>query len=402
MVRRNPNIAKIKGQYLFPEIARRRDAFLASEPTANLISLGIGDTTEPLTHAALKGLQEKVAALGTTEGYSGYGKDQGDADLRRRIIDDFYPNIFSPDEIFISDGSKPDIGRLQVLFGREVTIAVQDPAYPAYLATSVIMGQTGPWNEQKQQYDGVVPLRCTPENDFFPDLDACERADIIFFCSPNNPTGAVPTHAQLEKLVNWALENRSIIIFDSAYAGFIRDSSLPRTIYEIKGAKRCAIETGSFSKLLGFTGVRLGWSIVPKELTFDDGSPVLADWRQVTSTYFNGASNIAQAGATTALSLLALAEARGLTDFYLENTAFLKKTLVEKGMTVYSGDNAPFLWVHFPGRDSWDVFEEIMRKAHVVTTPGAGFGPAGQEFIRISAFGHRSDITEAAYRLREM
>ncbi len=401
MVKRNCNIAKVKGQYLFPRIARYKAELLKREPSANVISLGIGDTTEPLTPAVAFGMKEKLGALTTSEGYTGYGEEQGDRELRQRIIDDFYPNMFEPEELFIGDGSKPDIGRLQILFGQDVTISVQDPAYPVYVATSVMMGQTGNWNEKEGLYDGITPLSCTPENNFFPDLNRAKRSDLVFFCSPNNPTGAVPTHKQLQDLVDWARANQSIIIYDSAYAGYIRNPALPRTIYEIEGAKECVIETGSLSKLLGFTGVRLGWTIVPKELCFDDGSPVIDDWRQVSCTFFNGACNLAEAGAKTGLSLMALPEARGLTDYYMENAALLKSAMVDIGYEVYSGDNAPFLWVRFPGRDSWEVFEELLNKKHLVTTPGAGFGASGEGFVRFSAFGNREQIREAAARLAD-
>jgi LL-diaminopimelate aminotransferase len=405
MVKRNPNIAKLPAGYLFPEIGRRRRALLERQPDAKIISLGIGNTTEPLTPHIVEGLQNAALTLGTAEGYSGYDDDpKGQAllqNLKTKLSEKWYHGAVSPEEIVISDGAKCDCGRLQMLFGSEVTIAVQDPAYPVYVDGSVIAGATGAHNPERGQFDGLVYLPCSPANAFFPDLSALPRTDLIYFCSPNNPTGAVSTREQLRELVAFARRNGSIIIFDAAYAAFIQDDRLPRSIFEIEGSRETAIEVNSFSKPIGFTGVRLGWTVVPRELTFEGGAPVSKDWSRVMSTLFNGASNIAQYGALAALDDTGLAEMRQTVGYYMENARIIREGLAGLGLTSYGGVNSPYVWAEFPGRPSWDVFTEILESAHVVTTPGSGFGPSGEGFIRFSAFGHRADIVEAVRRLKE-
>ena len=392
MVNRNSNFAKLESGYLFPEIARRRKALLAKHPDAKIISLGIGNTTEPLTPTITAGLAQAAERLGTPEGYSGYGDEQGLAALREQIASVLYRGLVSPEEITISDGAKCDIGRLQVLFGSRVTAAVQDPAYPVYVDGSIIAGADA----------GLQYMSCTPENNFFPDLKKLPRTDLIYFCSPNNPTGAVTDKARLAELVKFARRNKSIIIFDAAYSEFITDAELPRSIYEIPGAEETAIEINSFSKSIGFTGVRLGWCVVPRKLKFADGSPVLTDWLRIITTLFNGASNIAQAGGLAALTESGRRETRNLIAYYQENARIIESGLRELGIPVYGGRNSPYLWAHFPGRKSWAVFEKILNEAYVVTTPGAGFGPAGEDFIRYSSFGRRQAITEAMQRLKKI
>ena len=406
MIRRNPNIAKLTAGYLFPEIARRRREFAAANPEASLISLGIGDTTEPLTPHIAAGLVEYATSLATAEGYSGYGDEQGAAALRERIADVFHAGRVQPDEVFVSDGAKCDVGRLLLLFGPDVEVAVQDPSYPAYVDGSVIIGAAGAYDDGAQDghpgYEGIRYLPCTAANGYFPNLEDLPSDGVIYFCSPNNPTGAVASREQLTALVAAARGLGSVIVFDAAYAGFIRDPELPRSIYEIPGARECAIEVNSFSKLIGFTGVRLGWSVVPKELRFADGSPVHADWSRVTATVFNGASNIAQQGGLAALEPEGLAEMQGLTDLYLSNARLIRDALEAMGISCVGGDNAPYVWAQFPGRASWDVFAEILERCHVVTTPGSGFGPAGEGFVRFSAFGHRDSVLEACERLARL
>ncbi|MCL2759483.1 MAG: LL-diaminopimelate aminotransferase, partial [Treponema sp.] len=324
-------------------------------------------------------------------------QDEGLPQLREKISKVFYKGKFGTDEIFISDGSKCDIGRLQVLFGSGVKIAVQDPSYPVYVDGSVIAGAAGGFKDSG--YAGITYLPCTAENNFFPNLDVIQPNSLIYFCSPNNPTGAVSDRVQLTALVNAAISKSCIIIFDAAYSEFIRDPSLPKSIYEIDKADQCAIETNSFSKPAGFTGVRLGWAVVPKALKYASGESVNADWGRIAGTIFNGASNIAQAGGVAALDDQGLAEMRQLTDFYLGNAKLIREALQKLGIHCIGGDNSPYIWAHFPGRDSWEVFAEILEKCHIVTTPGAGFGPAGQSFVRFSAFGHRADVEEACRRL---
>ncbi|KAH7518509.1 hypothetical protein FEM48_Zijuj09G0179300 [Ziziphus jujuba var. spinosa] len=401
-VSRNENMAKLQAGYLFPEVARRRAAHLQKYPDAKVISLGIGDTTEPIPEVITSAMANRSHALSTLEGYSGYGAEQGEKALRAAIASTFYKNFgIEDDDIFVSDGAKCDISRLQVMFGSNVTMAVQDPSYPAYVDSSVILGQTGLFQKDVEKYGKIEYMRCTPENGFFPHLSTVQRTDIIFFCSPNNPTGAAATREQLTQLVQFAKDNGTIIVYDSAYALYMSDDN-PRSIFEIPGAKEVAIETSSFSKYAGFTGVRLGWTVVPKQLLFADGFPVAKDFNRIVSTCFNGASNIAQAGALACLSPDGLKAVYEVIGFYKENTKIIVDTFNSLGFKVYGGKNGPYVWVHFPGRSSWEVFSEILEKTHVVTTPGSGFGPGGEGFVRVSAFGHRENILEACRRFREL
>ena len=396
MLKRNPCIANIKAGYLFPEIAKRRREYAAAHPEARIISLGVGNTTEPILPHITAGLVEGARKLGTVEGYSGY-QDEGLLALREKISKVFYGGKFASDEIFISDGAKCDIGRLQLLFGAGTPVAVQDPSYPVYVDGSVLIGAAGGWADSG--YSGITYLPCTAGNNYFPDLSRLPLNCLIYFCSPNNPTGAVSSREQLGLLVKAAQKNASIIIFDAAYSEYIRDSNLPKSIFDIEGAKTCAIEVNSFSKPAGFTGVRLGWTVVPKDLKYGGGESVNADWARIASTVFNGASNIAQAGGLAALDNNGLKEICELCDFYLSNARLIRGTLEKMRISCMGGDNSPYIWAHFPGRDSWEVFSEILEKCQVVTTPGAGFGPAGQSYVRFSSFGHRADVEEACERL---
>jgi LL-diaminopimelate aminotransferase len=404
MVKRNPCIANIKAGYLFPEIARRRKEYAAAHPDAatpegRIISLGVGNTTEPVLPHIDAGLVKGAEALCTAEGYSGY-QDEGLLELREKISSVFYKGAFSAGEVFISDGAKCDIGRLQLLFGAGTPVAVQDPSYPVYVDGSVLIGAAGSWTGSG--YGGITYLPCTAENAYFPDLAKVPAGSLIYFCSPNNPTGAVADREQLGVLVKTAREKGCLIIFDAAYAEFIRDPALPKSVFEIEGARACAIEVNSFSKPAGFTGVRLGWTIVPQELTYAGGESVNADWARIAGTIFNGASNIAQAGGLAALDGEGLKEIRALTDFYLGNAKLIREALQNLGIRCVGGGNSPYIWARFPGRDSWDVFAEILDKCRVVTTPGSGFGPAGEGFIRFSAFGHRPEVEEACRRLSRL
>ncbi|KAL3366946.1 hypothetical protein AABB24_011589 [Solanum stoloniferum] len=401
-VSRNENLAKLQAGYLFPEIARRRSAHMLKHPDAQIISLGIGDTTEPIPEVITSAMAKRAHELSTLNGYSGYGAEQGEKQLRASIASTYYANVgLEEDEIFVSDGAKSDISRLQVLFGSNVSMAVQDPSYPAYVDSSVIMGQTGQFQKDVEKYGNIAYMRCTPENGFFPDLSSVPRTDIIFFCSPNNPTGSVASREQLTKLVQFAKDNGSILVYDSAYAMYICDDS-PKSIFEIPGAKEVAIEVSSFSKYAGFTGVRLGWTAIPKALLYSDGFPVAKDFNRIVCTSFNGASNIAQAGGLACLSPDGFKAMMDVVGYYKENTQIIMDTFNSLGYKVYGGKNAPYVWVHFPGRSSWEVFSEILEKTHVVTTPGSGFGPGGEGFVRVSAFGHRENVIEACRRFKEL
>lgn len=402
MVKRNENFEKLVAGYLFPEIGRRRKLVQAKNPNAKIISLGVGDTTYPLMPHITQSLVDAAKALGTKEGYSGYGDEQGMTKLREKVAEKIYKNMVKSSDVFISDGAKCDIARMQVMFGKNVTIAVQDPAYPVYVDGSVIIGATGKYNNEKEQFENIVYMKCTPENNFFPDLTHTPRTDLIYFCSPNNPTGAVATKKQLQELVAFAKKNKSIILFDSAYSFFIKDKNLPISIYEIEGAKEVAIEISSFSKPAGFTGVRLGWAIVPEELKYEHGESVNKDWNRVMTTLFNGASNIAQTGGLAALDDKGFKEMQETIDYYFENVKLIKATLESKGIKCYGGVNAPYIWAYFPGQKSWDIFEKILNDAFVVTTPGAGFGKTGDGFMRLSGFNTREFTIEALERLKKL
>ncbi|XP_058084827.1 probable LL-diaminopimelate aminotransferase, chloroplastic [Magnolia sinica] len=401
-VSRNANLEKLQNGYLFPEIEIRQFEYLQKHPDAKLISLGIGDTTQPIPHVVTSAMAQHSQALSTAEGYTGYGAEQGNKALRNAIAETFYKDLgVKGTEIFVSDGAQCDIARLQMLLGSNVTVAVQDPSFPAYIDTSVIMGQAGDFQSDTGRYEKIVYMKCTPSGHFFPDLSTIPRTDVIFFCSPNNPTGHAASREQLKQLVEFASKNGSIIVCDSAYATYISDDS-PRSIYEIPGAREVAIEISSFSKFAGFTGVRLGWTIVPEELLFSNGFPVIKDFNRIVCTCFSGASNIAQAGGLACLSSEGFMALRRVIAFYKENAEILAETFSSLGLKVYGGKNAPYIWVHFPGRRSWDVFSEILEKTHIITVPGIGFGPGGDGFIRVSSFGRRKCVLEASRRLRNL
>lgn len=390
MTRRNPNFSRLSSNYLFPEINRRRIAFLGQNPGAKLISLGIGDTTEPITPSVCTALSKAAGDLGTKEGYRGYGLNQGDASLRSQIAKTLYENKISAEDIFISDGAKCDIGRLQQLFGPNVSIAVQDPAYPVYIDGSFIVGVRE-----------ILYIPCVPENNFWPDWSKFPRTDLIYCCSPNNPTGAAASYQQLQQLVQMAKANRSVILFDAAYANYIQ-GDFPRSIYEIEGAQEVAIEIGSFSKLAGFSGIRLGWTIVPEALKYSDGSSIKNDWKRVNTTIYGGASNIAQQGGLAVMQPKGMEEIKHLIHFYLENAQIIATALKKKGYEVFGGKHAPYVWVKFPGMSSWEAFQMVMEKANLITTPGSGFGSQGEGFLRMSTFGTRTDIQEAAKRIQNI
>ncbi|KAA8522526.1 hypothetical protein F0562_013113 [Nyssa sinensis] len=373
-VPRNVNMESLRNRYLFLEICSREFEHTLEHPQAKLIRLGVGDTTEPLPEIITSAMAEQALALSTVRGYRGYGAEQGNMELRKAIAERFYKDMnVKCDEIFVSDGAQCDISRLQMLMGSDVTMAVQDPSFPAYVDTSVIIGQAGKYLEEKGKYEDIVYMNCRPENNYFPDLSTTARTDIIFFCSPNNPTGNAASRQQLEQLVEFARTNGSIIIYDSAYAAYISDGS-PKSIFEIPGAREVAIEISSFSKFAGFTGVRLGWTVVPEELLYSNGFPVIKDFNRVVCTCFNGASNIAQAGGLACLSSEGYQALNSVIDHYKENANIIFDTFASLGLDVYGGKNAPYIWVHFPGLRSWDVFAELLEKTHILTVPaGSGF-----------------------------
>ncbi|MQM04582.1 hypothetical protein Taro_037384 [Colocasia esculenta] len=397
-VPRNANMEQLQSGYLFPEVSIRQQAYMEKHPDAELISLGIGDTTEPIPRIVTSAMAEYCHALSTLEGYRGYGAEQGNMELRKAIAEVIYKDTgVNQSEVFVSDGAQCDISRIQMLLGSNVTMAVQDPSFPAYIDSGVIMGQAGTYRPGTGEYGRIEYMRCTPDQLFFPDLSATPRTDVVFFCSPNNPTGHAASRAQLEQLVSFARRNGSIIVYDSAYSSYISDGS-PRSIYEIPGSKEVAIEVSSFSKFAGFTGVRLGWTVVPEELTYANGFPVGRDFNRIICTSFNGASSIAQAGGLACLSDEGLEAMHAIIGVYKENAAALAETFRLMGLETYGGQNSPYVWVHFPGRSSWQVFSEILEKANVVTIPGVGFGPSGEGFVRMSSFARRESIHEACRR----
>ena len=389
----NKNYDKIESTYLFSEIGSRVKNFIQKNPGVEIMRLGIGDTTLPLTGTVIKGLLREVKNLGSKKTYKGYSDPQGDLKPRTALVD-FYKkrNIdLSAQEIFISDGAKSDSANIQSIFGLDNIVAIADPVYPVYSDTTIISGRT------------LVYMKCNEENSFIPALPK-EKADLIYICSPNNPTGAVFTKKDLKVFVDYALKNKAILIFDAAYAEYISDKALPKSIYEIAGAKKCAIEINSFSKWAGFTGVRLGWTIVPMDLVVEGAEigKVNHLWSRRQSTMFNGASNIAQAGALSVLSAAGQKESKKLIAYYMDNAAIIKKSLSELGFQVFGGGNAPYIWVKTPGAlSSWDFFDKLLKEAHVVATPGSGFGREGEGYIRFSAFADTENVKAAMKSIKE-
>lgn len=403
----NDNYLKLKAGYLFPEIARRVNAFAEANPNAAIIKLGIGDVTEPLPEACRTAMIKAVEDMGDRATFKGYGPEQGYAWLRDKIAaQDFQARgcDISADEIFISDGSKCDTGNILDIFGKNNTIAVTDPVYPVYVDTNVMAGHTGDANDNGE-YGGLVYLPITAENNFTAEIPA-EKVDLIYLCFPNNPTGATATKEHLKAWVDYANTHGSIIFFDAAYEAFISDPSLPHSIFEIEGAKRCAIEFRSFSKNAGFTGTRCALTVVPKELTAkaSDGSDVelWKLWNRRQSTKFNGVSYIVQRGAEAVYSPEGQAQTKALISFYMENARIIREKLTEAGLKVYGGVNAPYVWVQTPnGLSSWDFFDKLLQVCNVVGTPGSGFGAAGEGYFRISAFNSRANVEEAMRRIIE-
>jgi LL-diaminopimelate aminotransferase len=407
MVTINKNYNKLQGAYLFLEIAKRTKDFIEKHPGVEIMRLGIGDTTQPLTPTVIKGLKEKVKKLGNAKTYTGYADAQGDQRLRMALAD-FYKkrNIhLDLEEIFISDGAKSDLANIQSIFGLENVVAIADPVYPVYLDSNVITGRTGEFKDGK--YERVVYMECNEKNGFIPSPPE-QKSDLIYLCSPNNPTGAVATKEQLKVFVDYALKNKAIIIFDASYAEYISDESLPKSIYEIAGAKKCAIEINSFSKWAGFTGVRLGWTVVPMDLLVEDNKKdekkgkVNSLWQRRQSTMFNGPSNIAEAGALAVLSTVGQKESKKLITYYMNNATIIKKSLSKLGFKVFGGEHAPYIWVKTPlNLSSWEFFNKLLKEAHVVATPGSGFGLAGEGYVRFSAFGDKKNVKKALKSIKD-
>lgn len=396
MLHVNENYSKIKPTYLFAEIAHRVSAHQAAHPEAKIIRLGIGDVTEPLCPSVIAAMHRAVDDEAGRTAFHGYGPEQGYAFLREKIAEvDFQSRGLDirPDEILVSDGAKCDCGNIQELFAGDVKIAVGDPVYPVYVDTNIMAGR----------FD-ITLLPCTRENGYVPGPETAGDADIVYLCYPNNPTGAVATKAQLQQWVDWANQNKRLILFDAAYEAFIRTPGIPHSIYECAGARTCAIEFRSYSKTAGFTGIRCGYTVVPSDVMAYDAAgeavPLKPMWTRRQTTKFNGASYITQRGAEAIYSPEGQRETRETIDFYLENARLVREALTRLGYTCAGGVDSPYVWVDVKG-DSWAFFDRLLKEANVVTTPGAGFGKAGEGYIRISAFNSRENVLEAIARLEK-
>lgn len=404
----NSNFLKLKAGYLFPEIARRVKSFSEQNPelAAKIIRCGIGDVTEPLPPAVVRAMHEGVDEMASRDTFKGYGPEQGYEFLRQAIVENQFAELgISADEVFVSDGSKCDTGNILDIFGAGNTIAITDPVYPVYVDTNVMAGNTGD-ADANGAYAGLMYLPCTAENGFVADVPQ-QKADLIYLCFPNNPTGAVATRAQLEAWVRYARENDAVILFDAAYEAFIQDPSIPHSIFEIEGARDCAIEFRSFSKNGGFTGVRCAYVVIPKSVTgkASDGSrvPLHQLWSRRHSTKFNGASYPVQKAAAAIFSADGKAQVSALIEHYMGNASMLRETCRDVGLEVFGGENAPYVWVSCPNEhSSWDMFDKMLNEAQVVITPGSGFGAAGEGYFRISAFNSRANVEEVCRRIKAL
>lgn len=407
MARINDSYLKLQAGYLFPEIGRRVKAFTDANPAAKVIRLGIGDVTLPLAPAVLKAFHEGVDDLAQGATFHGYGPEQGYDWLSQVIIDKAYKPLgvdLKTSEIFISDGSKCDCANILDIFALENKVAICDPVYPVYNDTNVMIGRTGKADE-KGYYSGIHYMPCTGENNFTPEIPH-EKVDIIYLCYPNNPTGAVATKDDLKKWVDYARANDAVILFDAAYEAFITEADIPHSIYEIEGARECAIEFRSFSKTAGFTGVRCGLVVVPEELKgdTDKGEKYSFNklWNRRQTTKFNGVSYPVQRAAAAVYSDEGWAQIKETIDYYMENARIIREGLSAAGITCFGGVNAPYIWLETPeGMTSWDFFDKLLNECHVVGTPGSGFGPSGEGYFRLSAFGDHSNVETAVKRIKD-
>ena len=403
MITINEHFLKLQASYLFSDIAKRVNTFQENNPDQEVIKLGIGDVTRALPQACVQALHEAVDEMASDASFHGYGPEQGYAFLREAIAQNDFQDRgadISADEIFVSDGAKCDTGNIQEIFATDVKVAIPDPVYPVYLDTNVMAGRTGTFADGR--YQGICYLDSTKENNFVPDLPA-EPVDLIYLCFPNNPTGSSISKDQLKKWVDYAHDNKALILFDAAYEAFIRDNSLPKSIFEIDGAKEVAIEFRSFSKNAGFTGTRCAYTVVPKECAAFDGAGnkqlIHPLWNRRHCTKFNGVSYPIQKAAAAVYSDAGKAQIKELTDYYLKNAALIKKEITNLGFDSVGGDNSPYIWIDGQGRDSWEFFDMMLNKAGVVCTPGAGFGKCGQGYIRLSAFNSFENVEKAMDRI---
>ena len=399
MTKANPNFQKLPGSYLFAEVARRAAAYTAANPDKKLIKLGIGDVTQPLAPAVVDALMKASAEMGVKDSFKGYGDYDGYLFLREAIAKNDYAPLgcdIRADEIFVSDGAKSDCGNIGDIFAEDNIVAVCDPVYPVYVDANAMAGRAGSWDGEK--WDRLIYMPCTAENDFFPELPKTVP-DMIYLCYPNNPTGAAATKAQLKVWVDYALEHGSVILYDAAYRAYISDPELPRSIYEVEGARGCAIEFGSYSKTAGFTGTRCGWTVIPRDVKLG-GQSAYDLWMRRQSTKFNGTAYIIQRAAEATYSPEGKKQISETIAYYMNNARVIREGFRKAGVTAYGGVDSPYVWARTPsGCGSWEFFDRLLTEANVVTTPGAGFGPSGEGYIRLTAFGDADATREAVERV---
>ncbi len=400
----NENYLKLQGSYLFAAVAKKVAAFQEQNPGTEIIRLGIGDVTQPIAPAIIEALHKAVDEMGKAETFRGYAPEQGYEFLRKVIAEKDFAERgcdIAPDEIFISDGAKCDCGNIQEIFGAGDIVAVCDPVYPVYVDTNVMAGRTGNYDEATGRFEKVVYMPCVEENGFVPELPK-ERADIIYLCFPNNPTGEAIRLPELQKWVDYANENEAIILFDAAYEAYIREDGIPHSIYECRGARTCAIELRSFSKKAGFTGLRLGYAVIPKDLK-RKGVTLNSLWSRRQGTKYNGTPYIIQRAGEAVYSPEGSVQVKAQVDRYMENAALLVNGLRKAGYTAYGGVNSPYIWMKTPGSmTSWEFFDFLLNKAGIVGTPGAGFGPSGEGYFRLTAFGTYENSVKALERIKNL
>lgn len=401
----NENYLKLPGSYLFSTIGKKVAAYKGANPDKEVISLGIGDVTQPLVPAIIKAMHNAVDEMAVAETFRGYAPDLGYEFLRTAIADNDYKARgcdISADEIFISDGAKCDSGNIQEIFGQDNKIAVCDPVYPVYVDTNVMAGRTGTYNSKTEQWSDVIYMPCTADNNFAPELPKGKTPDIIYLCFPNNPTGSTITKTQLQEWVDYANKNGAVIIYDAAYEAYISETDVPHSIYECEGARTCAIELRSFSKNAGFTGVRLGFTVIPKELKCGD-TTLHSLWARRHGTKYNGAPYIIQRAGEAVYSAEGKAQLKDQVGYYMNNAKTIKEGLAAAGFTVYGGVNAPYIWLKTPDKmTSWDFFDYLLENGNVVGTPGSGFGPSGEGYFRLTAFGTKENTLKAIERIKSL
>ena len=405
MIKVNEDYLKLPGSYLFSTIAKKVAAFSEANPDKKIIRLGIGDVTQPLCPAVIKALHDAVDEMADASTFKGYAPDLGYAFLRETIVDKVFKPLgadIAVDEVFISDGAKSDSGNIQEIFAKDVKVAVCDPVYPVYVDTNVMAGRTGTYDEATGLWSNVIYMPCTAANGYAPDFPA-EVPDVIYLCFPNNPTGATITKAQLQDWVDYAVKNKAVIIYDAAYEAYISEPDVPHSIFECEGARQCAIEIRSFSKNAGFTGVRLGYTVIPKDLKDENGNTLHALWARRHGTKFNGAPYIVQKAGEAVYSEQGQKETREQIAYYMNNAKVIYEGLKAAGYTVSGGVNAPYIWLKTPeNMTSWDFFDYLLEKANVVGTPGSGFGPSGEGYFRLTAFGSYENTVEAIERIKAL